>query len=160
MGKGKKGCAKGSGKGPAIDEKGTLLIPAPRTVSNREHFQRLNYIFQVSHYVATQVDDGEHALSRNYMKNMDLIQKKTKVGVSPHVKRGMCKRCHRVQIPQHTMEMAIENGSKKGRHPGSKNDVLVYSCRCGTQKRFPIGKQPDYQLHVEKPGNVIDIDLP
>lgn len=152
------GKGKANRKGPVIDENGILIVPPPKSVGNKEHFQRLNYILQIAEFMLQKADDPEQSLSRNYMKNMDLIQKKTKVSVSPNVKRQICKKCQRLMVVGQTMEMFIENKSRKGRHIGSKNDVLVYRCKCGSIKRFPVGKDPSYKLHVENPQNTVDID--
>ncbi|CEP60363.1 ribonuclease P protein subunit RPR2 LALA0_S01e09010g [Lachancea lanzarotensis] len=140
--------ARNRGKGQNINEDGVLIVPPPKSVSNKDHMQRLNYLFQVSTY-HTMVDasDESHALSRIYMRNLDLIQKKTKSSLTPGMKRQICKRCHRVQIPMRTQDISIVNESKEQTR---KSQVLEVRCRCGSKKRFPFGRDPTYKTHAEK----------
>ncbi|CDO92547.1 unnamed protein product [Kluyveromyces dobzhanskii CBS 2104] len=144
-----------------IDSEGTLRIPAPKNIGNKEHYQRLNYLIQSSAFLSAQINDTDESLSRNYMKNMDAIRKKNQLALSPQVKRQVCKKCHRLLVPGRNLEMRIMNNTKKIRKRDvkaiRKSDILTYQCACGERKNFPIGKDPAYQLHLEKPGNLISI---
>lgn len=140
-----------------IDSDGTIQIPVPKGIGNKEHYQRLNYLIQSSAFLATQIRDKDEALSRNYIKNMDSIRKKNQLALSPHMKRQVCKKCQRLLIAGRNLQMKIMNGSKKKGKNLRKSDVLVYQCICGETKKFPIGKDPTYQLHLEKPGILINV---
>ncbi|SCU84090.1 LAFA_0D08020g1_1 [Lachancea sp. 'fantastica'] len=136
------------GKASNINEHGVLLVPPPKSVSNKDHMQRLNYLFQASIYHTMIGDNDEtHALSRMYLRNLDLIQKKTKSSLTPGMKRQICKHCHRVQIPMKTQDITIVNESK---NQTRRSQVLELTCRCGSKKRFPYGRDPTYKTHAEK----------
>ncbi|SCV06007.1 LANO_0H20054g1_1 [Lachancea nothofagi CBS 11611] len=136
------------GKGSKINDKGVLLVPPPKSIPNKDHMQRLNYLFQLSTFhTMVGAQDKSQALSRMYMKNLDLIQKKTKTALTPGMKRQICKECHRVQIPWRTVTSFIANESKK---KTTQNQVLVLTCQCGSSKRFPFGRNREYRTHVEK----------
>ncbi|SCU80200.1 LADA_0B05644g1_1 [Lachancea dasiensis] len=143
---------KSQGKGPNVNEHGVILVPPPKSVPNKEHMQRLNYLFQLSTFHTMANDqDQNRSLSRMYIRNLDLIQKKTKSALTPSFKRQICKSCHRVLIPTKTMTQQIINESKQ---KTARNDVLVLSCECGVRKRFPVGLNPGYQPHVERVGPI------
>ncbi|SCU94713.1 LAME_0F08812g1_1 [Lachancea meyersii CBS 8951] len=136
------------GKGPQINENGVLLVQPPKSVPNKDHMQRLNYLFQASTYhTIVDQDDKSHALSRMYMRNLDLIQKKTKSALTPGMKRQICKRCHRVLVPMRTLEQSVVNESKNNVR---QSQVLVLTCKCGSKKRFPYGQDTKYKTHVER----------
>lgn len=147
------------GKQEVKESPDVIQVRPPKNVGNKDHFQRLSYLLQVSAFLAEKLKDKDvdEALSRNYIKNMDSIRKKNQLALSPHVKRLTCKKCQRLLMAGRNMEMEITNTSRKGRTKQSKADVLVYRCKCGTAKRFPIGKDPSYKLHVEESDNLIDV---
>ncbi|AET37511.1 ribonuclease P protein subunit RPR2 Ecym_1270 [Eremothecium cymbalariae DBVPG len=141
-----------------VDDNGVLCIRPPRTAGNKEHLQRINYLMQLAvFHTAHNSKDTFQGLSREYASNMDLIQKKTKVALMPTVKRRVCKQCRRIQLPTKTMRSYIENKSKVGRL-NPKADVVVYQCRCGGVKRFPVGKDRTYRTYTEIEGNVLDLE--
>lgn len=140
-----------------IDDNGVLLTIPPKEVGNKEQIQRMNYLLQLASFqTINNAQDTENSLSRLYLTNLDLIQKKTKTLLTPRVKRSICKTCHRILIPTKTMHSYVENNSRDGRH-NNKGDVLVLKCCCGKIKRFPIGKDRAYKCHYEKEGNLLDI---
>ncbi|CUS21917.1 LAQU0S04e03796g1_1 [Lachancea quebecensis] len=141
-----------SKKAAKVDEHGTLIVAPPKTASNKEHLQRLNYLFHLStfHTIANDQDEN-NALARMYAKNLDLIQKKTKSSLTPGLKRRLCKTCQRTLIPNKTMSPRVINESKRKK---PVNRVLVLDCVCGRSKRFPIGKNPSYKAHAEKGSNL------
>lgn len=138
-----------SNKSKPIDQDNIITVPKPKCISNKEHFQRLNYLLQLSKYNTIfnnrDVNDG---LTRSYLKNITLIQKKTKINLTTGFKRNICKKCFRLQIPTITTEPFIENLSKFGR-VNTKANVLVCRCRCGKLNRFPIGQNPEYKTFSE-----------
>ncbi|AMD21925.1 HFR070Cp [Eremothecium sinecaudum] len=142
----------------SINEEGILLIPPPKSVSSKEHLQRINYLFQLSAFHTISHDkDPKQELSSAYMKNLDLIQKKVNLSMTPAMKRSICKACLRLQVPTRTMKVFVENQSRQGRK-NPNGDVLVYSCRCGKSKRFPIGKDRTYRCYTEREGNLLELE--
>lgn len=141
-----------SKKAPRVDENGVLLVPVPKSISNKEHLQRLNYLFQLSvfHTISNE-QDKNNALARMYAKNVDLIQKKTKSALTPSLKRKMCKQCQRILVPTKTVTQEITNESKSKK---PNNRVLVSTCICGKTTRFPFGKNPNYRPYAERAGNL------
>jgi len=68
------------------------------------------------------------------------VSQRSKVLVSEHVKRSICKCCNELLVPGRTATHHLENKSKEGKKPWA--DVLVVQCeRCGFQKRYPVGQQ-------------------
>lgn len=132
-----------------IDENGTLLIDPPTYVNaNRENYQRLNYLYQLSTWstlMTSNVDNG--SMARMYNKNLDLISKKVKCNVSPDIKRGICKKCNRRLIPTRTCKIILQNKSKK---KTSINDDFVIKCQCGTEKVFRIGLNREYNSFYKR----------
>lgn len=140
------------GKKVNIDAHGTILIPVPKSIPNREHLQRLNYLYQLSTFQTMEIQqDKANSLARMYAKNLDLIQKKTKCGLTPGLKRTMCKKCHRTLIPTKTVKHRIVNNSRRG---CKSNDILMADCVCGAVKRFPVGRNPSYETYCERDGNL------
>jgi ribonuclease P protein subunit RPR2 len=111
--------------------------PKKPSVSHRDGFARASFLFQAAHLVK----DG--ALSRMYIKSMDLVTKKGLLKVCPHVKRSMCKKCNRLQIPGRTCTAELEDEFKK-------SETLEIRCICGAKKRFPLGKDRDYILFADR----------
>ncbi|KAG7890688.1 hypothetical protein KL905_000973 [Ogataea polymorpha] len=114
----------------------------PKTVPKNDHYQRLGFLYQA----AAQLDPNG-ALSRMYLRNMDVVAKKTVLKLDPSLKRTVCKKCHRLQLPGRTASIRIENTSNA---KSAENDVLAVSCVCGTLKRYPIGRARDYVLFSDK----------
>ncbi|KAG7881543.1 hypothetical protein KL937_001166 [Ogataea polymorpha] len=114
----------------------------PKTVPKNDHYQRLGFLYQA----AAQLDPNG-ALSRMYLRNMDVVAKKTVLKLDPSLKRTICKKCHRLQLPGRTASIRIENTSNA---KSAENDVLAVSCVCGTLKRYPIGRARDYVLFSDK----------
>lgn len=120
MAKVKKGKGKGNGGG-------------------REHFQRVNYLAQLSRHVAQAT--GDVSLTQLYNRNLVQVSHKTKTRLSPSLKRSMCKQCKIAQIPTITTKVSVE------KHTG----CLAIECQCHQRphkskrvnnkrsvKRFPI----------------------
>lgn len=107
------------------------------SVPNRDGFARASFLFQAAHV------SRDAALSRMYIRSMDLVTKRSVLKVSPHVKRGVCKHCDRLQTPGQTCSINVEDEEKK-------SEVLEIRCLCGTRKRFPVGNDRDYVLFVDK----------
>ena len=136
-------------KKPRVDENGTLLIDPPKSVNNnRENYQRLNYLYQLSTWFTTTASNvANESMARMYNKNLDLISKKVKCNLSPEIKRGICKKCNRRLIPARTCELILRNRSKKRTNV---NDDFVIKCQCGTEKVFRIGLNREYKPFHER----------
>lgn len=110
----------------------------------REPYARSSYLFQAAAYHLTH---GNPELARMMGRGVDLVSKRAVLRMLPHLKRKMCKKCKIVLIDGLTMAQEIENLLKDS----PKADVLVHTCLvCKTKKRFPIGKNPSYELHCDK----------
>lgn len=117
----------------------------PKSVPHVDGYARISYLYQAS----TQLSLHEKylILSRALARNMSLVAKKTVLRLSPHMKRTICKSCNTILTPGISMSPRLEN---KSRRKASHNDVLVYECNhCKTKKRFPIGKDREYELYVD-----------
>lgn len=108
------------------------------SVPNRDGFARASFLFQAAHTTAS-----HPAVSRMYMRSMDLVTKKNVLKINPHVKRSVCKKCDRLQVPGKTCSMSIEDAMKK-------SETFQILCQCGSKRRFPVGKQRDYELFVDR----------
>lgn len=144
--------AKGKQKNASvIDENGTILADPPKKIGNCEYFQRMNYLYQLSLWQTVENGhDSYQGLPRMYIKNMDLISKKTKSSLLPQLKRTFCKNCHRVLVPKRTVKTSMCRDLKG-------NEVLEWKCVCGCIKKFPIGINRDYRTFCEKPGNLLHL---
>ncbi|AGO10004.1 AaceriAAR014Cp [[Ashbya] aceris (nom. inval.)] len=140
-----------------VDDEGVLQIPPPRTVGNREQLQRANYLLQLAalHTMHNSSDQWQ-ALPRAYLGTLDLIQKKTKIALTPALKRTVCKGCRRLLVPYRTVTSRVENESRVGRQ-NPRGDVLVQKCRCGRSKRFPFGKDKTYKTYTERNDTLLDV---
>ena len=105
---------------------------------SKDPYARTSYLFQVASY---------HIMARLMARTVDLVLKRTVLKLLPHLKRLMCKKCSSVLVPGLTMSVEIENSLKSS----AKADVLVHTClTCQKQKRFPIGKDREYELFCDK----------
>lgn len=126
-------------------ENGVLLTNPPRTVGNRDHFQRMNYLYQLAFWQTVDGHDGEQALARLYAKNMDLVSKRTRAEMLPHVKRTICKRCKRVLVPLRTMQM------------GMHKKAFEMQCLCGKKRKFVVGLNKGYRCYAEREENLLSM---
>ncbi|KAL6454591.1 Rpp21 Ribonuclease P protein subunit p21 [Candida maltosa Xu316] len=123
-----------------------------KSVANRDNYARLSHLYQIGNNLATSTNhSGHEILARGYNRNLDLLSKRTVIKLSPHLKRSLCKSCNSLLIPGLTVSVYIENLSKeKSKH----NDVLIHKClNCDKIKRFPVGKNREYVLFVDKTPN-------
>ncbi|AAS50379.1 AAR014Cp [Eremothecium gossypii ATCC 10895] len=140
-----------------VDDDGVLQIAPPRTVGNKEQLQRANYLLQLAalHTMQNKSDQWQ-ALPRAYLGTLDLIQKKTKIALTPALKRTVCKGCRRLLVPYRTVTSRVQNESRLGRE-NPRGDVLVQTCLCGRAKRFPFGKDTSYKTYTERDGTLLDM---
>lgn len=124
-------------------EDGCLLANPPRSVGNSDHFQRMNYLYQLAMWQTVDGDDGEQALARLYAKNMDLVSKRIRAEMLPQVKRTICKRCKRVLVPMRTVQMGIHKGA------------FEMQCVCGKKRRFPVCLGKEYRCYAERQENLL-----
>lgn len=118
-----------------------------KSVANREYYARMSHLYQISNKFTTTHSEYQ-ILARGYNRSLDLIAKKTTTKLSPHLKRTICKKCNTFLIPGLTVTIYIENLSKQKQ---KRADVLINKCsNCGECKRFPIGKNQDYELFVDR----------
>lgn len=113
----------------------------PKVIPHRDHYARIAYLAQASQLMG----EANEGLSRCYTNTMTTVAKKTVLRLSPHLKRTVCKKCSRKLTPTNC-DIELENLSKSG---SDKSNVLVYTCKCGTSKRFPVGKKKDYKLWAD-----------
>ena len=114
---------------------------------HKDHYARTSFLFQAANFYASH---GNPIMSRMMLRSVDLVAKRTVLRVLPHIKRQVCKKCSSVLIPGLTMTVNIENTLKDPAN-SPKADIMVFQClECDTQKRFPIGKDPSYELHCDK----------
>ncbi|CCE82667.1 Piso0_002403 [Millerozyma farinosa CBS 7064] len=119
---------------------------APKSIPQVDGYARISYLYQASTQFS--LDEKYQILSRALARNMSLVAKKTVLRLSPHMKRTICKNCNTVLNPGLSMSSRIEN---KSRRKAPHNDVLVYECNhCKAEKRFPIGKNREHELYVDK----------
>ncbi|KAL6946620.1 hypothetical protein ACO0RG_000778 [Hanseniaspora osmophila] len=133
-----------------IDETGMIMVPPPRTIdTNKDHYQRINYLNQLSYVV------GNEALERLYNKNINKISQKTRCFLSPDLKLYKCKKClSNLKLGDGSLgvmmsdTLSANNNNKSGAvktgrlHKNVKSHVLKYRClKCGNKvKNFYIGK--------------------
>ncbi|CCH63191.1 hypothetical protein TBLA_0J01970 [Henningerozyma blattae CBS 6284] len=128
---------------------------AKKNVPGKEHLQRLNYLYQLATWHTWQ---PTHSLARLYAQSMHSVSTKTRSSILPSIKRTVCKKCHRIQIPGRTCHVVLSNKDTKKngsndrpKSTASHKDILEIHCTCGSIKRFPIGTNRDYTLAYEKP---------
>lgn len=110
----------------------------------KDHYARASFLFQAANF---HLMHGNPELSRMMARGVDLVSKRAVLRLLPHLKRSICKKCKNVLVAGLTMTQSIENLLKNAPHA----DILVRTCMvCNTAKRFPIGKDPEYQLHCDK----------
>ena len=118
---------------------------APKVIPHKDNYARVLFLYQAANHFAVAKNSK---LSRNMVRSLDLVAKKTTLKLSPSLKRTLCKKCSSILIPGLTMTMRIENLSKQ---KTSHNDVLVHKCMtCQETKRFPVGKNRDYVAFSER----------
>lgn len=121
----------------------------PKLVGNKEHYCRLQFLYQAAHLARTS-PTPLLALSRGYARNLDLVAKKTVLKLTPSMKQSMCHRCHTVKIPGVTMSVRLENLLRK---QSPHNDVLTHKCLgCGHVKRYPVGANREFLPFDQRPG--------
>lgn len=124
----------------------------PKGIPQKDNYSRLSYLYQLSSSFEAQ--KKYDIISRNLIRNMNGIAKKTVLKLSPSIKRTICKKCNNLLIPGISVKIYIENKSRKKL---DKCDVLVHSClTCGTNKRFPVGQDRDYVVFHERDGVRVD----
>ncbi|CDR47718.1 CYFA0S36e00782g1_1 [Cyberlindnera fabianii] len=109
------------------------------SVPNKDGFSRASFLLQA----ATATSMTTQPLSRMYLRSMDLVTKKSVLKVDPIVKRVSCKKCDRLQIPNVTSTLRLEN-------EGKKTEMYQVRCICGTTKRYPVGQDRQFKLFTEK----------
>lgn len=114
---------------------------------NKDHYARTSFLFQAAHL---HLKNGNPILARSMARNMDIVAKRTVLKLLPYVKRSMCKKCHMLLVPGLSMSVHIENLLK---NQLEKADVMVVECnQCSTTKRFPFGKNREFELFCDRPG--------
>ena len=76
-------------------------------------------------------------MSRRLATDLRAVSLKTRIRLTPAVKRSICKFCDSALIDGQTCTSEIENKSKAARKPWA--DVLVRKCHtCGRERRYPL----------------------
>jgi ribonuclease P protein subunit RPR2 len=84
-------------------------------------------------------DSKSNALARELSSHTTSIMRKTKLRITPEIKRTICKKCSSKLIEGHSSVSEMENNSRDGKKPWA--DVLLVTClSCGMEKRFPKGQ--------------------
>ncbi|ODQ65009.1 Rpr2-domain-containing protein [Nadsonia fulvescens var. elongata DSM 6958] len=117
-----------------------------KQVPNKDHYERISHLFQASRLMAVASSETE-CLSRMYAQTFATVAKKNVLRLSPTIKRAVCKGCSRQLISGVNCQTRVRNESKKGL---DHCDVLEYICQCGVVKRFPVGKNRDYEVWSER----------
>lgn len=131
----------------------------PSVIPKKDHYQRSTYLYKLGSIIANKNivkhDKSFDTLSRMYINHMDLVSKKAVLKLHPNIKRTICKQCSRIQIPgvESTCKLRLMNESKTQIESAN---LLVLKCCCGHVKRFPIGRNPEYELFSEREGIVHD----
>lgn len=116
--------------------------PKPPRVQ-RDHYARTSYLLQVA---AFHMGESNPALARAMARNLRLVARRTVLRLLPYMKRQLCKKCDSLWVPGLTVTVRLESVPLS-----PKADVLVYSCLgCDAQRRFPIGKDPNYELFCDR----------
>ena len=77
-----------------------------------------------------------NAFARELSSHTTAVVRKTKIRISPELKRTICKGCSSKLIDGHSSFSKMENKSRDGKKPWAA--VLVVTCKsCGMEKRFP-----------------------
>lgn len=128
----------------------------PSSVPKKDHHQRVTYLYKLGSILAFKQSQfnlpvekkrATEVLSRAYLNHMDLVSKKAVLKLHPDIKRTICKKCNRLLIDGLTSKTRMKNNS---RNKLPHCDILEISCECGSVKRFPVGKDPEYELFSEK----------
>ncbi|KAK3393087.1 RNAse P Rpr2/Rpp21/SNM1 subunit domain-containing protein [Podospora didyma] len=76
-------------------------------------------------------------MGRRLATDLRSVSLKTRIRLSPAVKRHICKFCDSVLIEGDSCTSTIENKSKGGKKPWA--DALVRKCHtCGRERRYPV----------------------
>ncbi|KAK3334894.1 RNAse P Rpr2/Rpp21/SNM1 subunit domain-containing protein [Neurospora tetraspora] len=104
-------------------------------------------------------------MSRRLATDLRSVSLKTRIRLSPAVKRTICKYCDSVLIDGSTCTAFIENRSRGGRKPWA--DVLVRGCHaCKKERRYPIEAKRTKRktergvVEGENVGDVMEVDAP
>lgn len=139
-------------------QNGVIVVPPPKNIGNKEHFQRLNYLYQLGMFNTIQGTASiNDFLSKQYIRNLDSISKKTKSNLLPNMKRSICKNCKTILVPTKTCTYEIQNKSNSKSETILKNDTFIIRCKCGETKKFKVGQNKNYKTYYEKSGNLLDI---
>lgn len=140
----------------------------PKTLQKRDNHMRTAYLYQLA--ILNEVlainnnnnnnkittSSSSSIISRMYINHLDQVSKKSVLKLHPNLKRSICKNCYRVNLPG--LNIKIRNINKSIKMKPNSN-ILEYQCKCGAIKRFPYGKDENYELFVEKEGKCVDFQL-
>lgn len=147
---------KGKNQGKKVKGKVSKTPKVPGNVPKKDHYHRVTYLYkvgslmlskQLENYDEEMTNKSVDTLSRIYLNHMDVVSKKAVLKLHPDMKRTMCKQCSRLLVEGVTCTVRMVNNSKKKLQ---HCDVLEMTCICGTTKRFPVGRDPQYTLFSEK----------
>ncbi|KAK3389033.1 RNAse P Rpr2/Rpp21/SNM1 subunit domain-containing protein [Sordaria brevicollis] len=124
-------------------------------VQNRAAYSRISFLQQAAVFLSQQFQSqaGGQAqlqeqsklpsspalegMSRRLATDLRSVSLKTRIRLSPAVKRTICKYCDSVLVDGSTCTTFVENRSKGGRKPWA--DVLVRRCHaCKKERRYPV----------------------
>ncbi|KIJ39862.1 hypothetical protein M422DRAFT_174598 [Sphaerobolus stellatus SS14] len=126
--------------------------PRPNSVTNREIYQRMNFLYQASSYLKSieavtasnnEVDGHEPTqkqkrrriavgdLGSSYVRSMRAVGNKSVTKMDPNVKRTLCGSCDTVLLPGVTASVRVKGTS------GRSNKVLYTCLSCDASRAIP-----------------------
>ncbi|KAI2615398.1 Rpr2-domain-containing protein [Hypoxylon sp. NC1633] len=134
----------------------------PESVPDRLMYSRASYLYQAAAYMTNLSDSdssepvtqgnedatpqekqtsstahSKQALARRFITDLKSATLKSRIRLSPAMKRTICKFCDSLLVEGKTSSSWVENQSKGGKKPWA--DVLVVKCHaCSGVKRFPV----------------------
>jgi ribonuclease P protein subunit RPR2 len=138
------------------------------TVQNKALYSRISFLQQAATYLATTSHKAEQDsssdcalhvslqnMSRRLATDMRSVSLKTRIRMSPAVKRTICKFCDSVLLDGESCTTTVENNSNGSRKPWA--DILVRKCqKCGKEKRYPLSARRPPRKTARAQGNSKD----
>uniref|UniRef100_A0A914WRI6 Ribonuclease P protein subunit p21 n=1 Tax=Plectus sambesii TaxID=2011161 RepID=A0A914WRI6_9BILA len=128
-------------------KKGNKQQSKLHSVSSNHAHMRVNFLYQAALFLAEQnsapaEDSGLTKVARFYTETLREVVRKAQVRLHPHMKRTMCKKCHRVfsDGPDSGFRVVLPRKGPKC--------MVVICLSCGTRKNFPMRR--DHLLSVER----------
>ncbi|XP_013171119.1 PREDICTED: ribonuclease P protein subunit rpr2 [Papilio xuthus] len=117
-----------------------------RKVHGNDSFQRVNYLYQISKYMA-----GKNPALSSYYGNLIInIGKKNVLKIHPDIKRQVCKKCRCILVNGVSAKMQLKTKNKR--------KSLQWKCNtCETSKTFPLDKNRERLVWLERAEAVVEV---